>query len=104
MRWLRCALTRGGMRISIWLLIMLLAGCAQPGTTFLVKEGVSRQQVELDQAECEQASTVGGYVRKFDEEFVYCMKTRGYRETTSKEFNEPNSIPAWSGLARPLSR
>jgi hypothetical protein len=97
-------MTGRSMRVSIWLVIMFLAGCAQPGTTYLVKDGVSRQQVESDQAECDQASTVGGYARKSDEEFVYCMKTRGYRETTSKEFNEPNSIPTWSGLARPLSR
>ena len=97
-------MTGRSMRVSIWLGIMFLAGCAQPGTTYLVKDGVSRQQVESDQAECDQASTVGGYAGKSDEEFVHCMKIRGYRETTSKEFNEPNSIPTWSGLARPLSR
>jgi hypothetical protein len=93
------------MRVSIWLLIMLLAGCAQPRTTFLVKDGISRAQVESDQAECDQVQTVAGYARQSDEGFLRCMKDKGYRETTSKEYSESkSSTPTWSGLARPLSR
>ena len=93
------------MRVSVWMLVMLLVGCAPPGTIFLVKDGVSRGQVESDQAECDQAPTVAGYATRSDEEFLHCMKSKGYRETTSKEYNESkSSTPTWSGLARPFSR
>ena len=93
------------MGLSIWILIILLIGCTQPETMLLVKDGISREQVESDQIECDQAPTVEGYTRRSDEEFLRCMKTKGYRETTSKESNESkSSIPTWSGLPRPLSR
>ena len=93
------------MGISIWMLIMLLVGCAQPGTILLVKDGTSREQMESDQTECDQAPTVDGYIRWSDEEFLRCMKTKGYRETTSKESSESkSSTPTWSGLPRPFSR
>ena len=93
------------MSLSIWMLIILLVGCAQPGTILLVKDGVSREQVESDQTECDQVPTAEGHTRRSDEEFLRCMKSKGYRETTSKESNESkSSIPTWSGLPRPLSR
>lgn len=93
------------MRVALGILVIFLVGCTQPGTTtFLVKEDISRQQQESDLAECDKDPTAIIFARRSQEDFLRCMKAKGYRETTSKEYNETNSIPTWSGLARPLTR
>ena len=85
------------------LMIMFLVGCTQ-SRTLLVKEGISQQDLKSDLAECDKDPTAIGDVKRSNEDFTRCIKAKGYREATSKESNGSDSIPAWNGLARPLTR
>ncbi|MEP6959893.1 MAG: hypothetical protein ABI980_14280 [Nitrospirota bacterium] len=76
------------MRALIGLLAILLAACAQ--TTLLVKDGLTPQQFESDKLDCEHAQK-GSLVR---EDFLRCMKTKGYREATPNEYKKARSAPA----------
>jgi hypothetical protein len=70
-----------------------------------VKEGISQQELKSDLAECDKDPTAIGYVKRSNEDFTRCIKAKGYREATSKEYNNgADSTPAWNGLARPLTR
>jgi len=94
------------MRLHLgWVILMIMSvvGCTQP-TTLLVKEGISQQELKSDLAECDEDPTAIGYVKRSNEDFTRCIKAKGYREATSKEYNGADSTPAWNGLARPLTR
>ena len=93
------------MGVALGFLIIFLVGFTETRTTtVLVKEGISSQQQESDLAECDKDQTGIVVTRRSQEDFLRCMKAKGYRETALKQYNETNSIPTWSGLARPLTR
>ena len=71
--------------VALAVLPIFLVGCIQTRTTtLLVKENISQQQQELDLAECDNDPTALVFAKRTKEEFLRCMKVKGYKETISQ--------------------
>ena len=64
-------------------MLMLPLGCTE-SKTFVVKDGISEQEMQSDMAECDKDPTAIGYVKRSNEDFARCIMSKGYREATAK--------------------